>query len=88
MEQSITANAECPVNKTQCAQQKWQSKQKRVASTIFEKAVMFQSEISKNLRQRKVVEERTAQLPAFQRCLEINNGKSKVGMIQWNLFST
>lgn len=49
---------------------------------------MFQDENSKDLRQREGVEERTAQLPAFQSYLEINKGKSKVGMIQWNPFST
>lgn len=63
-------------------------KWKKVASTIFEKAAMFQGENNKNLRQRKGVEERIAQLPAFQSCLEIHNGKSKVDRIQWNLFST
>lgn len=63
-------------------------KKKKVPSTVFEKTVMFQNENSKNLRQRKDAKERSAQLPAFQSSLKITSGKSKVGMIQWNPFST
>lgn len=49
---------------------------------------MIQAEKSKNLRQRKGVEERTAQLHAFQGCLESNNDKSKMDRVHWNPFFT